>query len=163
MNEISDTNIDSISHEEAITILARYEESQDTIRSIIRQHLSKKKLSNIIAATIQSISIGVVRYLNTINFILSQIIRQNSIEGISISDMIRLRLALFKGKWQEIPFQNLVSIIKTKEHLIVLAEALQFDLDSRVNSMNYYSRNSLLLSHPTFLIQTLSEKYGKRE
>ncbi|NHK30900.1 MAG: RsmB/NOP family class I SAM-dependent RNA methyltransferase [Asgard group archaeon] len=163
MNKISDTNIASISHEETIIILAKYEKSQDTIRNIIRQHLNEKDFSNIIAATIQSLSIGVIRYLNTINFILKQIIKQKSIKGISSSDMIRLRLALFEGKWQEIPYQNLISIIKTEEHLKILVEALIFDLKTRVRSINFYSRNSLLHSHPTFLIETLSEKLGRRE
>lgn len=163
MNKISDTNNASISHEETIMILAKYEKSQDTIRNIIRQHLVEKEFPNNIAARIQSLSIGVIRYLNTINFILNQIIKQNSLKGITISDMNRLRLALFEGKWQEIPYQNLISIIKIEEHLKILAEALKFDLKARVKSMNYYSRNSLLHSHPTFLIETLSEKLGRKE
>ena len=163
MNKISDTNIALISHKETIIILAKYEKFQDTIRNIIRQHLNEKDFANNIAATIQSASIGVIRYLNTINFVLNQIVRQNAVKGITSSDMNRLRLALFEGKWQKIPFQNLISIIKTKEHLKILAEALQFDLNERVKSINYYGRNSLLHSHPSFLIETLSEKLGRKE
>ena len=163
MNEISATNIASISNEETVIILAKYEKFQDTMRNIIRQHLREKVFSNIIAATIQSKSIGVIRYLNTINYVLNQIIKQNSVKGISNLDMNRLRLALFEGIWQKIPFQNLISIIRTKEHLKILAEALQFDLYTRVRSINYFGQNSLLHSHPTFLIETLSEKLGREE
>lgn len=163
MTKNSDTKITSISNEETIIILAKYEKFQDTIRNIIRQHLREKDLPNSIAATIQSTSIGVIRYLNTINFVLNQIIRQNAIKGITSSDMNRLRLALFEGIWQKIPYQNLISIIKTKKHLKILAEALQFDLNERVKSINYYGRNSLLHSHPSFLIETLSEKLGRKE
>ncbi|NPE10051.1 MAG: hypothetical protein GNW80_17355, partial [Asgard group archaeon] len=163
MNKNSETNTATISREETITILANYEKSHDTIRNIIRQHLSEKVFSNIVAATIQSKSIGVIRYLNTINYVLNQIIKQNSMKGISNSDMNRLRLALFEGIWQKIPFQNLISIIQTKEHLKILAEALQFDLYTRVKSINYYGQNSLLYSHPTFLIETLTEKLGRED
>ncbi|MBK5114611.1 MAG: RsmB/NOP family class I SAM-dependent RNA methyltransferase [Candidatus Heimdallarchaeota archaeon] len=163
MNEISDTNIASISDEETVLILVKYEKSQDTMRNIIRQHLGEKVFSNIVAATIQAKSIGVIRYLNTINFVLNQVIKQNSIKGITILDMNRLRLALFEGIWQKIPFRDLISLIKTEEHLKVLAEALNFDLNTRVKSINYFGRTSLLYSHPSFLIETLSEKLGRNE
>jgi 16S rRNA (cytosine967-C5)-methyltransferase len=163
MNEISDTNIASISNEETVLILVKYEKSQETMRNIIRQHLSEKVFSNIVAATIQAKSIGVIRYLNTINFILNQVIKQNSIKGITISDMNRLRLALFEGVWQKIPFRDLISIIKTEKHLKVLAEALNFDLKTRVKSINYFGRTSLLYSHPSFLVETLTEKIGREE
>ncbi|NHJ47070.1 MAG: RsmB/NOP family class I SAM-dependent RNA methyltransferase [Asgard group archaeon] len=163
MNKASDTNVATISHEETVMILAKYEQSQDTIRNIIRQHLAENNFSNNIATTIQSLSIGVIRYLNTINFILNQTIKQYPIKGVSNSDRNRLRLALFEGKWQKISYQNLTSILNRKEHLKILAEALRFDLNTRVKSMNYYSRNSLLHSHPTFLIETLTEKLGRKE
>jgi 16S rRNA (cytosine967-C5)-methyltransferase len=163
MNEISDTSIASISNEETVLILVKYEKSQETMRNIIRQHLSEKVFSNIVAATIQAKSIGVIRYLNTINFILNQVIKQNSIKGITISDMNRLRLALFEGVWQKIPFRDLISIIKTEKHLKVLAEALNFDLKTRVKSINYFGRTSLLYSHPSFLVETLTEKIGREE
>ena len=158
MNDISDSNIAAVSHEEVITILVKYEKYKDTIRNIIRHHLSENTFTNNIAATIQSLSIGVIRYLNTINFVLNQVIKQSSIKEIKILDMNRLRLALFEGVWQKIPFQNLIPIIKTKEHLKILAEALQFDLNTRVKSINYFGRNSLIHSHPSFLIEILTEK-----
>jgi len=163
MNKISDTNFALIAYEETILILAKYEKSKETIRNIIRQHLAENDFSNNIAAIIQSTSIGVVRYLNTINFVLIQMIKQNKEKNISRSDMNRLRLALFVGNWQKIPFQNLIPIIKIKEHLRILADALQFDLHKRVKSMNHYSRNSLLHSHPSFLVESLSEKLGRKE
>ncbi|MHA1531099.1 MAG: transcription antitermination factor NusB [Candidatus Heimdallarchaeota archaeon] len=163
MNDISDTNIAAVSHEEVITILVKYEKYKDTIRNIIRHHLSENTFANNIAATIQSLSIGVIRYLNTINFVLNQVIKQSSIKEIKILDMNRLRLALFEGVWQKIPFQNLIPIIKTKEHLKILAEALQFDLNTRVKSINYFGRNSLIHSHPSFLIEILSEKLGRNK
>lgn len=163
MNEISDTNIASLAQEATIIILAKYEKYQETIRNIIRKHLSENDFPNDIAATIQSNSIGVIRYLNTINFVLNQVIKQSTIKGITSLDMNRLRLALFEGIWQKIPFQNLIPIIKTKEHLRILAEALTFDLNTRVKSINYYGRNSLIHSHPSFLIETLSEKLGRKE
>ncbi|MHA1125929.1 MAG: transcription antitermination factor NusB [Candidatus Heimdallarchaeota archaeon] len=163
MSKTSDTNNASIAHEATIKILTKYQETQDTIRNLIRQQLAENNYSNDVAALIQSSSIGVIRYLNTINFILKQMKRKNGITDISNSDLHRLRLAFFEGYWQKIPFQNLIPIIKTKEHLIVLADALQFDLNTRVKSVNFYTRNSLLHSHPSFLVESLSEKLGRKE
>ncbi|MHA1211651.1 MAG: RsmB/NOP family class I SAM-dependent RNA methyltransferase [Candidatus Heimdallarchaeota archaeon] len=163
MTKISDTDIDSIAHEETIIILAKYEKFKDTIRNIIRKHLAEKDFSGSTAAAIQAASIGVIRYLNTINFVLNQSIKRNSITNITASDMNRLRLALFVGKWQKIPYKDLVPIIKTKWQLKILVESLQYDLFTKVKTMNYYSRNSLLHSHPSFFIETLSEKLGRKE
>ncbi|MHA1367961.1 MAG: transcription antitermination factor NusB [Candidatus Heimdallarchaeota archaeon] len=144
MSKISDTKNASIANETTIKILTKYQETQDTIRNLIRQQLAENKFSNDVAALIQSSSIGVIRYLNTINFILKQMRKKNGIKDSSNEDLNRLRLAFFKGFWQKIPFNNLLPIIKTKEHLIVLADALQFDLHTRVKSVNFYTRNSLL-------------------
>ncbi|MHA1245563.1 MAG: RsmB/NOP family class I SAM-dependent RNA methyltransferase, partial [Candidatus Heimdallarchaeota archaeon] len=163
MSEISDTKNASIANETTIKILTKYQETQDTIRNLIRQQLAENKFSNDVAALIQSSSIGVIRYLNTINFILKQMRKKNGIKDSSNEDLNRLRLAFFKGFWQKIPFNNLLPIIKTKEHLIVLADALQFDLHTRVKSVNFYTRNSLLHSHPSFLVESLSEKLGRKE
>ncbi|MHA1737564.1 MAG: RsmB/NOP family class I SAM-dependent RNA methyltransferase [Candidatus Heimdallarchaeota archaeon] len=163
MSKISDTKNASIANETTIKILTKYQETQDTIRNLIRQQLAENKFSNDVAALIQSSSIGVIRYLNTINFILKQMRKKNGIKDSSNEDLNRLRLAFFKGFWQKIPFNNLLPIIKTKEHLIVLADALQFDLHTRVKSVNFYTRNSLLHSHPSFLVESLSEKLGRKE
>lgn len=163
MSKISDTNNASIAHEETIKILAKYETTRGSVRNIIRQHLAENNFSNNIAAMIQSTSIGVIRYLNTINFILTQMKKKHAVKDVSKEDMNRLRLALFEGHWQKITFQNLMPIIKTQEHLILLADALQFDLNTRVKSVNFYSRNSLLHSHPSFLVESLCEKMGRKE
>lgn len=161
MNSVNRTKV--ALREEVITILMQFEDSSQTLRQTIRQHLSAHSFPFPIAARIQTLSLGVVQYKNTIDFILNRSRFHLSLKEIPKIDLLRLRLALFEGRWQKISIQSLESFLKEKIYLKILAKAINLDLVSAVKSMKHEEQNSVLYSHPTFLVHTLTEKLGETE
>lgn len=157
------SKIDTIARDEAINILMQYEKKSQSLRSIIREHLAARSLGYTISARIQSFSLGVIRYRNTIDYILNRSIPSGPLKQIPLLELNRLRLALFESRWLKTQYEELESTIKRKLNLTTLKEAIEFDLASAVKSMNPTGRHSVLYSHPTFLVQTLAEKLGTRE
>ncbi len=161
---MSSTNSANVNvREEVITILKQFEDSSQTLRQIIRQHLSAHSFSFPVAARIQSLALGVIQYKNTIDFILNRSRFNISLKEIPKMDLLRLRLALFEGRWQKISTQILESFLKEKKYLKILTKAINLDLVSAVKSMKSEEQKSILYSHPTFLVHTLTEKLGEKE
>ncbi len=161
MNSINGTKV--ALREEVISILMQFENSSHTLRQIIRQHLSKNSFPFPIAARIQTLSLGVVQYKNTIDFILNRSRFHLSLKEIPKIDLLRLRLALFEGRWQKRSIRKLELFLKEKKYLKILTKAINLDLVSAIKSMKREEQNSVLYSHPTFLVHTLTEKLGETE
>ena len=159
----SKNNTDNSEYEEIIEVLLQFENSSQALRQIIRHYLSERSLSFAIAAKIQSIALGVIKYRNTIDFILNRNRLKLSLKEIPKKDFLRLRLALYETRWNRIPPQSLAPFLKKEIYFRILKKATNFDLESSITSMKPVEQYSILYSHPTFLVQTLFEKLGKEE
>ncbi len=157
------SEVDAIARDEAVNILMQYEKKSQSLRSIIREHLADQSLGYIISARVQSFSLGVIRYRNTIDFILNRSIPSGTLKQMHLLELNRLRLALFESRWLKTQYEILESTIERKLNHTTLKRAIEFDLASAVKSMNPTGRHSVIYSHPTFLVQTLAEKLGTRE
>jgi len=161
MNSTNRATVDV--RKEVISILKQFEDSPQALRQIIRQYLNTHSFSFPIAARIQSLSLGVIQYKNTIDFILNRSRFHLNLKEIPQIDLLRLRLALFEGRWQKISTQQFESFLKEKIYIKILEKAINLNLVSAVKSMKSEEQNSILYSHPTFLIHTLTEKLGEQE
>ncbi|MGC9779508.1 MAG: RsmB/NOP family class I SAM-dependent RNA methyltransferase [Candidatus Heimdallarchaeota archaeon] len=154
------SKIKSVSRKEVIKVLIQYDTSLQSLRDVLRHHFDKQSFTDEIAAAIQSLAIGIVRYQNTIDFLLSRSIPDGSIKDKEQIDKQCLRVALFEGRWHKTSIQNLESFVKTKENMEILRRAIDINLETIIKSMNQDGKNSILYSHPTFLIKTLAENLG---
>lgn len=148
--------------ENVITVLLKFDNSSQALRQIIRQYLTANTFPYPVAAKIQSLALGVIQYRNTIDFILHRCRYNLSLKELNKETMYRLRLALLESRWQNVPIQALEHFLRKNIFLKILKKATQFDLISAVSKMNSVERNSVLYSHPTFFVKTLTEKMGEK-
>jgi len=147
---------------EAAQILYQYEQASQSLRHILRDYFGEHSLDDNLAEKIQSMVIGVIRYQNTIDFILSRCIIHSLQKEIPLLDKILLRITLYESRWLSTPINVLQNTIGVK-FLNVLKNANEFNLISAVKSKKQDEKLSILFSHPTFLVQQLTKNLGYEE
>ncbi|HUT81921.1 MAG TPA: RsmB/NOP family class I SAM-dependent RNA methyltransferase [Candidatus Bathyarchaeia archaeon] len=155
------TNLIEITHNESLKIILQYEQSSQTVRYFLRKHLIDYFFSDEIAAKIQAVVVGIVRYQNTINFILNRTVPKNILQQLSIADIASIKVAIFELRWQKIPIQDIAPLVKIDVKYLTIA--LNLNLNANVKTLNQENQISIIYSHPTFLVHTLIEKLGKPE
>jgi len=148
--------------EATIRALERYSAENLTMRSILRDSLSIGLTSDI-RSTVFSLTLGVIRYLNTIDYLLTQS-QPKLISVLDSHSLQQLRLGVYESKWLNIPIERIKSAYVDDKTLFKIVErAIEVNLKNIIKDMPKINSMSLQYSHPTFLIETLLEKIGEQE
>ncbi|MFX1607120.1 MAG: RsmB/NOP family class I SAM-dependent RNA methyltransferase [Promethearchaeota archaeon] len=154
-----------VSRAEIIKALVKFEESATSMRTLLRQMQTTSPDSYMTQAQTHTLALSVVRYRNTIDFILSRSFKRKRLHGMSIRDRSILRLALFDFKWLQTELSAILSSYPEIElkYLDEFSDAIRFNLDESIKGMPEINRLSLKFSHPTFMVNTLLENLNRDE
>jgi 16S rRNA (cytosine967-C5)-methyltransferase len=143
----------------AISVLSRYERVSASARAILRETAKKTSLSGKDAASLNMLVLGVIKRLNTIDFIIAQVLKSRSPASLSFTGKAALRLAIFEGRWLGVPFKIIKETHLRNETSLVspIRKALEFNLEKSIAGFERVGQLSIMLSHPTFMVETLLE------
>lgn len=159
----SDDPTNALARKESINILVDFGKSHQSLRSFIREYFVHSSFTHNLIGHIQSLTLGVIRYQNTIDFILNRCSPHMLLDQLSRFEKNQLRLAIFEGRWLKTPLQVLGTAFEKKTSFNILEKGIAFDLHSRIESMNRSNKYSILYAHPTFLVDTLIGNLGDSE
>ncbi|UCH05696.1 MAG: RsmB/NOP family class I SAM-dependent RNA methyltransferase [Candidatus Thorarchaeota archaeon] len=142
-----------------VSLLSQFTESSKSMRILLRSADQEGLVTGINRGYIESRSLGVVRFLNTIDYIIMKALGRREVSDLGVRDRSLLRLATYEGRWPRIPLDVIRStILDTSPHLAETAvRAVELDLESHLRNLSQVKALSLGLSHPTFLVKTLLE------
>ncbi|MFX1264944.1 MAG: RsmB/NOP family class I SAM-dependent RNA methyltransferase [Promethearchaeota archaeon] len=148
-----------------VSLLSQFAESSKSMRILLRSADQEGLLKGSHRGYIESRSLGVVRFLNTIDYIIMKALGRREVSDLSVRDRSLLRLATYEGRWPRIPLDVIRStILDTSHHLAETAgRAVELDLESHLRNLSQTRALSLGLSHPTFLVNTLLENLPQND
>lgn len=149
----------------AVSTLSRYERISASARTILRDTAEKTGLSGAQAASLNMLVLGVLKRLNTIDFIIARVLRNRSPSSLSIPRRAMLRLAVFEGRWLRVSFKTLKNqYLENGDELTeAIRRALTLDVEDTIAHFDRVGQLSIRLSHPTFMVQTLLEHLPESE
>ncbi len=150
---------------DAVKALVHFEDSASSMKTLLREMQTSSPDSYVDRTLTQTLALSVVRYRNTIDFILSRSFKKKKVQDLSIADRNTLRLALFDFKWLQTDFSKLLSYYPEIElkYLKEFSEATKLNLDETIKGMPELNRLSLKYSHPTFLVKTLLDNLSRED
>ena len=140
----------------ALQALIQFEQSDTSLKTVLREmQTTTTDVSEI--HTSSSLSLSVIRYRNTIDYLLTRFLKNQKLSNLNIRDRNILRLVLYETKWLDLDLETTLSLYpKIKNsHLRAVTLALNSDLDELVQNSPLVNKLSIKYSHPTFLVKTL--------
>lgn len=152
------------SRDHAIDALNRFEQSSTSMKTLLREMQTTSPDSIDSQIHVQSLALSVIRFRNTLDYLLSKSLGRTSIKSLSIQDRNILRLVLYETKWLDSDLGNLLSLYPNfKKYDRNLRKVITRDLDSMFQNRPELNRLSLRYSHPTFLVKTLLDNLSQEE
>lgn len=150
---------------DALEILVQYDKSTTSMKTLLREMQTISADSIVSQSHTQSLSLSVVRFRNTIDFMLTISLGKRKLHALSSRDRNILRLALYEVKWLQADLAETLSFYPELESLYQneFKRAIELDLDDVIERMPVVNHLSLKHSHPTFLVKTLLDNLGKAE
>ncbi len=104
-----------------------------------------------------SLTLGTVRRLNTIDFIIARTLRRSRLDTLAAERRAALRLAIYECRWGGSRLSRAVEAYfpDDTEMARVVRRAQGLDLDSATAHLLLANQLSIKCSHPTFLVETL--------
>ncbi|KXH76190.1 MAG: hypothetical protein AM326_07520 [Candidatus Thorarchaeota archaeon SMTZ-45] len=159
-----DQSIDRSNHSagnEDLEALIRYDESRLSMKSLLReiQTASDSQYHS------RSLPLSVIRYRNTIDYILTKSLGQLDFNELNSFDRNFLRLAIYELRWLNVNLDHFKSKYPqiTSRYEEVLKRSLVFDLDATVRKLPLVNQYSLKYSHPSFIVQTLLDNMSSED
>jgi 16S rRNA (cytosine967-C5)-methyltransferase len=142
--------------DKAIDILEEYASVSKSIRLILRDALSSADYSQAFRTALEALCISVIRYLNTIDFLISRGLKPGMKKYLKATDHALLRLGIYETHWLG---QSLEVIRKYYPDNIpkIIEKVNSMDLNQLVENKPEINRLSLKYSHPTFFIKTIMQ------
>lgn len=137
---------------EAVQALIRFEESSTSMKTLLRE----MQTTSADSVHLQSLALSVIRYRNTIDYLLTRGLGKKEIQRLDPETKNILRLIFYEIKWLNANLsEELSSYPVSKELLNRLEKVIALDLDIAFQKMPEINKLSLMYSHPTFIVQTL--------
>ncbi|MFW9812048.1 MAG: RsmB/NOP family class I SAM-dependent RNA methyltransferase [Candidatus Thorarchaeota archaeon] len=158
-------NSEQSARSEAIDALVEYEHSKTSMRTLLRDMQTTSADAPDFSRFTQSLAISVIRFQNTIDFLLTRSLGKQRPRDLDDRTRNILRLALFESRWQGVESELVFSNYPQVKELFYeeFLKAISIDLDSATQNMPLPNRLSLRLSHPSFLVETLLDNLGEKE
>jgi len=149
-------NKKSSNRTEVIEALNRFEKSTTSMKTLLREMQTTSPDSVDSLIRVQSLALSIIRFRNTIDYLLSKSLSRRQITNLSITNKNTLRLLLYETKWLCSDIDELFkSFPDLKKYESKLRTVIFQDLDDFFQKMPDVNRLSLRYSHPTFIVRTL--------
>jgi len=142
---------------DAINALIQFEKSTTSMKTLLRELQTTSVDTSDSQIPAQSLSLGVIRFRNTLDYILHSSLGKKKLQDLNARDRNILRLMLYEIKWLDTVTDDVLSVfpeIGAKYHDVIL-RAVETDLDAIMKRLAPVNKLSLKYSHPTFLVKTL--------
>ncbi len=149
---------------ETLRALEAYDRST-SVRSVLRKHDQDSWISTDAQPIMHSLTLGVVRFFNTIDFILLKVAGSKRLSELSARERSSLRLAVYETRWLQTPLEVISKdYLGQMPHLLPLvSSALSLDLQRSTRNLKPIERLSISLAHPSFLVRTLLDNLPRAE
>jgi 16S rRNA (cytosine967-C5)-methyltransferase len=162
--EINTESVSTVAVKQILALLTEYSTTSKTMRELLRMNDLDDSLDVEVRGYIQSRVLGVIRYLNTINYIAVRALGKRNLSDLSVPDQSLLRLAIYELRWAKTPLSSsIVNSLNSSGLSDNANQAVKLDLDKRTRNLEYSNAIGIKESHPTFLVETLSEHLGRDE
>jgi 16S rRNA (cytosine967-C5)-methyltransferase len=153
------------SRSEALEALIQYEKSTTSMRTVLREMQTASPDLSVSHSHTQSLSLSVVRFRNTIDFMISRALGKKKLYQLSLRDRNILRLATYEINWLKADWTKMRSFYPEIETLYgqVVKRVSDINLDTSIEGMPLANRLSIKYSHPTFLVKTLLDNLPLEE
>jgi len=149
---------------ETIEALNRFETSSTSMKTLLREIQTTSPDSIDSQIHIQSLALSVIRYRNTLDYLLTKAIGRKKIQDLSMDIRNALRLFLYETKWLNSDIENFTSDYDDiKRYEKKMRKIITLDLDTAFLKMPKVNQLSLRYSHPTFIVQTLLDNLSMEE
>ncbi|MFW9792935.1 MAG: RsmB/NOP family class I SAM-dependent RNA methyltransferase [Candidatus Thorarchaeota archaeon] len=158
-------NSGPISRIDIVGTLVEFEKSQTSMKSLLREMQTTSADTPDFSHSTWSLTLSVIRFLNTIDFLLSRILGKRRLQELDAPTRNTLRLALYESRWQGVDSETIMSnypLVKTLFYDEFL-QAATLNLESATARMPLPNKLSLKLSHPSFLVKTLLDNLREKE
>jgi len=144
------------SRESTIDALNQFEQSSTSMKTLLREMQTKSPDSIDSQMHVQSLALSIIRFRNTLDYLLSKALDRPLIRNLGMQDRNILRLLLYETKWLNTDFEELLALYPDfKKYERKLRKVVSRDLDTMFQNKPEVNRLSLRYSHPTFLVKTL--------
>lgn len=147
---------------QSLRALVAYEETKTSLRSILREF---ETASDSRIERRGALALEVMRYLNTIDFLLIRGLGKRNLSELDVSNRNLARMALCDLRWLRLnideidqKYPNMPSFLKQ-----AVIRACSLDLNGLTARMPLSSRYSLEYSHPSFLVKALLDNLPENE
>jgi 16S rRNA (cytosine967-C5)-methyltransferase len=150
---------------EASRVLELYDQSPSSVRAILREADTQSWMPSDVRPMVHSLTLGVIRFLNTIDFLLVKALGHRKLSALSPRERTLLRLALYESRWVKTPLELVKEIYLAwvPQLISVFETALFLDLQRSIRNLTAVERYSIRLSHPSFLVRTLLDNLPSDE
>jgi len=148
-----------------LDVLNGYEASRQSIRSLLRAYRAENDIDTRTMAGIEFLSIGVIRYLNTIDFYLSRGSGTRNLKELPPPSRNLLRIAIYQKFWLDTPFSTITEYLSKSgaQYILIMKRIAKVDLSKAIRRFPLEERMSVSYSHPTFLVKTILDNLGQEE
>lgn len=149
---------------ETLKALEAYDQST-SVRSVLRILDRDSWIPADAQSMMHSLTLGVVRFLNTIDFILLKAAGSKRLSELSTHERSSLRLAVYESRWLHTPPKVInEDYLGSMPHLLpILSSALSLDLEKSTRNLKQIERLSISLAHPSFVVRTLLDNLPRAE
>ncbi len=151
--------------EGTLKVLNKFEAGRQSLRSLLRDYRAENAINTSILAGIEFLSIGIIRFRNTIDFYLSRGSGPLNKKKLPSSTRNLLRLAIYQFYWTNVPLSVIIEYLSQidTQCIPIMKRIGQVDLGKALARLSNEERLSIDLSHPTFLVRTLLDNLGENE
>ncbi|NHI89553.1 MAG: hypothetical protein EAX87_08525 [Candidatus Thorarchaeota archaeon] len=158
-------NQEKSARDNALKVLNNYDKASTSIKAVLRDmQTASADYSDSFLHT-HALAMSVVRFRNTIDFLISKSLTKQALQNLSIRDHNLLRLAIYEAKFLHADANDLLSFYPEIESQFLdeFVQATNFDWESAIEKMPLVNSLSLKYSYPTFLVKTLLDNLGRDE
>lgn len=150
---------------EALRVLELYDQSPSSVRAILREADTQSVMPSDVKPMVHSLTLGVIRFLNTIDFLIVKALGHKKLSALSTHERTLLRLALYESRWMKTPLELVreTYLVSVPKLIPVFETALSLDLQRLIRNLTAVERYSIRLSHPSFLVRTLFDNLPSDE
>ncbi len=143
--------------ENALRALEEYHRKPRPIMSILREIETASEHSNEIRTHTNSLAAGVIKHLNTVDFLIARGLGARKPSQLDARERSRLRLAVFECRWFGTALEALSDEYLKQDPRMetVVKKAIEVDVERATQRLSAASMLSVRYSHPSFMVETL--------